>query len=467
MAENKPRVLLVEDTRSLAVVYEQYLRQEGYEVMSADCGQRAIELMLAQPPTVVLLDLELPDMSGMDILQQITEQQLPSAVVVITAHGSVDVAVEAMRLGAFDFLTKPFDGKRLCATVRNAVNHQQLSFLVAQYRENFERSSFAGFIGASLPMQAVYRIIESAAPSKATVFITGESGTGKEVCAEAIHQCSPRNERPFIALNCAAIPHDLMESEIFGHVKGSFTGAQGDRKGAASLADGGTLFLDEICEMDLDLQSKLLRFIQTGTLQRVGSGKLETVDVRFVCATNRDPLAEVKAGRFREDLYYRLHVIPLSLPPLRERGEDILLLARNLLQNYAREENKRFKDFDAEAARVLLDYPWPGNVRELQNVVRNIVVLNDSELVSPAILPPPLNGGRSLQAGAALATATGGVAPAQTNAPIRPLWLVEKETIEQAIASCDGNIPKAAALLEISPSTIYRKKQSWEEASRV
>ncbi|MFG0835369.1 sigma-54-dependent transcriptional regulator [Aeromonas bivalvium] len=466
MAENKPRVLLVEDTRSLAVVYEQYLRQEGYEVMSADCGQRAIELMLAQPPTVVLLDLELPDMSGMDILQQITEQQLPSAVVVITAHGSVDVAVEAMRLGAFDFLTKPFDGKRLCATVRNAVNHQQLSFLVAQYRENFERSSFAGFIGASLPMQAVYRIIESAAPSKATVFITGESGTGKEVCAEAIHQCSPRSERPFIALNCAAIPHDLMESEIFGHVKGSFTGAQGDRKGAASLADGGTLFLDEICEMDLDLQSKLLRFIQTGTLQRVGSGKLETVDVRFVCATNRDPLAEVKAGRFREDLYYRLHVIPLSLPPLRERGEDILLLARNLLQNYAREENKRFKDFDAEAARVLLDYPWPGNVRELQNVVRNIVVLNDSELVSPAILPPPLNGGRSLQAGAALATVTGGVAPAQANAPIRPLWLVEKETIEQAIASCDGNIPKAAALLEISPSTIYRKKQSWEEASR-
>ncbi len=329
MAESKPRVLLVEDTRSLAVVYEQYLAQDGYEVLRADCGQQALAQLLSSPPPVVLLDLELPDMSGMDILQQITEQQLPCSVVVITAHGSVDVAVEAMRLGAFDFLTKPFDGKRLCATARNALKHQQLSSLVAQYRENFERSSFAGFIGASMPMQAVYRIIESAAPSKATVFITGESGTGKEVCAEAIHQCNPRREQPFIALNCAAIPHDLMESEIFGHVKGSFTGAQGDRKGAASLADGGTLFLDEICEMDLDLQSKLLRFIQTGTLQRVGSGKLETVDVRFVCATNRDPLLEVKAGRFREDLYYRLHVIPLSLPPLRERGEDILLLARD------------------------------------------------------------------------------------------------------------------------------------------
>ncbi|MFM5536110.1 sigma-54-dependent transcriptional regulator [Aeromonas veronii] len=467
MAENKSRVLLVEDTRSLAVVYEQYLRQEGYEVVLADCGQQALAQLLASPPPVVLLDLELPDMSGMDILQMITEQQLPCSVVVITAHGSVDVAVEAMRLGAFDFLTKPFDNKRLCATVRNALKHQQLSSLVAHYRENFERSSFFGFIGASMSMQAVYRIIESAAPSKATVFITGESGTGKEVCAEAIHQCSPRSEQPFIALNCAAIPHDLMESEIFGHVKGSFTGAQGDRKGAASLADGGTLFLDEICEMDLDLQSKLLRFIQTGTVQRVGSGKLETVDVRFICATNRDPLVEVKAGRFREDLYYRLHVIPLTLPPLRERGEDILLLARTLLQSYAKEENKRFKDFDVEAARVLLDYPWPGNVRELQNVVRNIVVLNDKELVSPDILPPPLNGVRpQLPAAIAAAVASAPAVTGVANGPIRPLWLVEKEVIEQAIASCDGNIPKAAALLEISPSTIYRKKQGWEESNR-
>ncbi|BEE16567.1 sigma-54-dependent Fis family transcriptional regulator [Aeromonas enteropelogenes] len=466
MAENKPRVLLVEDTRSLAVVYEQYLRQDGYEVLLADCGQQALDQLMASPPPVVLLDLELPDMSGMDILQQITEQQLPCAVVVITAHGSVDVAVEAMRLGAFDFLTKPFDSKRLCATARNALKHQQLSSLVAQYRENFERHSFAGFIGASMPMQAVYRIIESAAPSKATVFITGESGTGKEVCAEAIHQCSPRRDQPFIALNCAAIPHDLMESEIFGHVKGSFTGAQGDRKGAASLADGGTLFLDELCEMDLDLQSKLLRFIQTGTLQRVGSSKLETVDVRFVCATNRDPLVEVKAGRFREDLYYRLHVIPLYLPPLRERGEDILLLARSLLQSYAKEENKRFKDFDAQAARVLLDYPWPGNVRELQNVVRNIVVLNDKDQVSQDILPPPLNGGRSLNGAAPVAQPAVASAPERpAHGPIRPLWLVEKEVIEQAIASCDGNIPKAAALLEISPSTIYRKKQGWEEAN--
>ena len=371
-----------------------------------------------------------------------------------------------MRLGAHDFIAKPVDAERLKVTLRNTLQFRQLNMLVSRYQNEFQRERFEGFVGASLAMQQIYRTIETAASSRATIFITGESGTGKEVCAEAIHQCSPRRDQPFIALNCAAIPHDLMESEIFGHVKGSFTGAQGDRKGAASLADGGTLFLDEICEMDLDLQSKLLRFIQTGTLQRVGSGKVETVDVRFVCATNRDPLVEVKAGRFREDLYYRLHVIPLSLPPLRERGEDILLLARDLLLRYAKEEHKRFKDFDADAVRVLLDYPWPGNVRELQNVVRNIVVLNDRELVSKDILPPPLNGGRALAVPAAVeATHEILAEPVQTALPVRPLWLVEKEAIEQAIASCDGNIPKAAALLEISPSTIYRKKQGWEEAS--
>ncbi|QFI55585.1 sigma-54-dependent transcriptional regulator [Aeromonas simiae] len=464
MSQANPRILLVEDTLSLAVVYRQSLLQAGYEVTMVHCGQDALAVLESQPIHLILLDLELPDMDGMEILKLVTEQQLPCAVVVITAHGSADTAVEAMRLGAFDFLTKPFDGKRLCATAHNALQHQQLSSLVAHYRENFERQSFAGFIGASMPMQAVYRIIESAAPSKATVFITGESGTGKEVCAEAIHQSSPRREGPFVALNCAAIPHDLMESEIFGHMKGAFTGAVSDRKGAASLADGGTLFLDEICEMDLELQSKLLRFIQTGSFQKVGSGKTETVDVRFVCATNRDPLVEVKAGRFREDLYYRLHVIPLTLPPLRERGEDILLLARELLQRYAKEEGRRFVDFTPETARVLLDYPWPGNVRELQNVIRNTVVLNDGERVEPSMLPPPLSG-----APRAVAPLSEGPTASPVSAeprPVRPLWIVEKEAIEHAIDECDGNIPKAAALLEISPSTIYRKKLAWEESGR-
>jgi len=253
----------------------------------------------------------------------------------------------------------------------------------------------------------------------------------------------------------------LIESEIFGHVKGAFTGAQSDREGAASRANGGTLFLDEICEMELDLQSKLLRFIQTGTFQRVGGSKLESVDVRFVCATNRDPIAEVQAGRFREDLYYRLHVIPVALPPLRERGDDVLAIARNFLRQFAAEENKRFSDFSPESAQMMLNYEWPGNVRQLQNVIRNVVVLHDGDRVLPTMFPPPLNSVpvTIIPQQPALAAPLVTINSAET---IRPMWLVEKETIENAIAACDGNIPQAAALLELSPSTIYRKRLAWQ-----
>ena len=457
-----PLVYLVEDSEMLSMLYQDYLRAESYGIKAFRFGKEGLDALKEQPPQVLLLDLELPDMDGMELLRYVSEQGLPTSVVVITAHGSVDIAVEAMRHSAFDFLTKPFDGKRLCTTVRNAAKHQQLSSLVDTYRANYDLSGFGGFIGSSLSMQAVYRILESAAPSKATVFITGESGTGKEVCAETLHKISPRKDQPLVVLNCAAIPRDLIESEIFGHVKGAFTGALTDREGAAARANGGTLFLDEICEMELDLQAKLLRFIQTGTFQRVGGSKLESVDVRFVCATNRDPIAEVQAGRFREDLYYRLHVIPIALPPLRERGDDVLAIARRFLRQFAVEENKHFSDFSPESAQMLLNYEWPGNVRQLQNVVRNIVVLHDGERVVPSMFPPPLN----TVPVAAPAPHTVLVAPVATTSSdaIRPMWLVEKETIENAIAACDGNIPQAAALLELSPSTIYRKRLAWQSA---
>jgi len=460
---SQPLLFLVEDSPTLALLYQDYLRNEGYQVCHFALGQPVLAALPERLPQVVLLDLELPDMDGMEILKFINEQGLPCSVVVITAHGSVDVAVEAMRLGAFDFLTKPFDGKRLCTTVHNGVRHQQLSSLVETYRDNYDRNQFGGFLGSSLAMQGVYRIIESAAASKATVFITGESGTGKEVCAETLHQLSPRREQPLVVLNCAAIPRDLIESEIFGHVKGAFTGAQSDREGAAARANGGTLFLDEICEMELELQSKLLRFIQSGTFSRVGSSKQEKVDVRFVCATNRDPFAEVKAGRFREDLYYRLHVIPIQLPPLRERGEDVLQIARRFLSEFAKEEGKRFDGFSPQAERLLLEYTWPGNVRQLQNVVRNIVVLQSGPRVEVAMLPPPLD-----QLRPKYVLPEPGEQPvvaSQASLAIRPMWLVEKETIEQAIAFCDGNIPQAANLLELSPSTIYRKRLAWAAAT--
>ncbi|MFC1751387.1 sigma-54-dependent transcriptional regulator [Pseudomonadota bacterium] len=466
---SKHRVLLVEDSPTLSLVYTEYLNAEPVDVIHVDSGCNAMAEIKQGVPDVILLDLNLPDMDGMGILKHVHEQALPCAVVIITAHGSVDIAVDAMRYGAFDFITKPFDAKRLLVTLRNALKHRELNDIVDVYREQYEREEYFGFIGASLAMQGVYRIIESAAPSNATVFITGESGTGKEVCAEAVHKQSPRKDNAIVAINCAAIPHDLMESEIFGHTKGAFTGAVAERPGAATQADGGTLFLDEICEMDMELQSKLLRFIQTGTFKKVGGSKLEKVDVRFVCATNRDPLKEVEEGRFREDLYYRLHVIPIQLPPFRERGEDVLLIARRFLNQYSEEEGKQFESFAPETETILMNYEWPGNIRQMQNVIRNLVVLNNSQVVVPELLPPPLNNPALLSGSAGEVSRVATTAPQLVSHPngIVPLWLVEKQTIEQAIELCGGNIPKAAAMLEVSPSTVYRKKQAWETAGQV
>jgi two-component system repressor protein LuxO len=454
----KVRILVVEDSPSMAEMYKEYLQGDCYDIELVSTGEAALEKLQQSLPAAIVLDINLPDMSGMEVLKTIHDQQLPIVALVITGHGSVDLAVESMNLGAYDFIEKPFSAKRLKLTLSNALKHQELSETLDTLQDEYNRNGFEDFIGSSLPMQGVYRIIESAAPSNATVFVTGESGTGKEVCATSIHKRSKRAKQPFIALNCGAIPHDLMESEIFGHTKGAFTGAVAAREGAASRADGGTLFLDELCEMELDLQTKLLRFIQTGTFQKVGSNTVETVDVRFLCATNKNPLDEVKNGNFREDLYYRLHVIPIHLPPLRDRAQDIGLIMNSLLKDYAEEENKNFTGFSVEAEMVMLSYDWPGNVRQLQNVIRNVVVLNNGDQVSHDMLPPPLN---ELSLNLPLARAPH--ASFQPNDDIIPLWQVEKQTIESAIAYCDDNIPKAAALLEVSASTIYRKRERWAE----
>lgn len=463
---DKPLVLLVEDTLSLAAIYQEYLKKQPIQLHHVANGQEAKNFILETPPDLVLLDLKLPDISGEEILQWIMQEDFPTSVIVITAHGSVDIAVDIIRQGARDFIEKPFDANRLITTVKNTLKHTRLEHLVDDLQTGLTRKNYHGFIGNSLAMQSVYRIIDATAPSKATVFITGESGTGKEVCAEAIHKQGSRSEHEFVAINCGAIPRDLMESEIFGHVKGAFTGAAADRKGAALMADKGTLFLDEIGEMDLDLQTKLLRFIQTGSFQRVGSSKTEQVDIRFICATNKEPLAEVAAGRFREDLYYRLHVIPIHLPPLRERGQDIIEIARYFLSRYSAEENRSFESFSAEVEVILAQYDWPGNVRQLQNVIRNIVVLHDHQQVQQKHLPPPLDSSLSDQE---LASRTSEFIPpvldppAVTSSVIKPLADIEKEAIENAISLCEGNIPRAAAMLDVSPSTIYRKRQAWAE----
>lgn len=451
------RVLMVEDSAPLSAVYRAYLKNEPFELICVASGQDALAQCQSNPPDILLLDLHLPDMSGMDILKHVHQSQLGISTIVMTAHGSVDKVVDAMRLGAHDFIAKPVDAERLKVTLRNTLQFRQLNMLVSRYRTEFQRERFEGFVGASLAMQEIYRTIETAASSRATIFITGESGTGKEVCAEAIHRLSGRKQGEFVALNCAAIPKDLMESEIFGHVKGAFTGAVSERTGAAGRADGGTLFMDEVCEMELELQSKLLRFLQTGCFQKVGGSTMERVDVRIVCATNRDPLTEVREGRFREDLYYRLHVIPVHLPPLRERGDDVLRIAEKLLLDYAEEENKQFSRFSESVRRVIFEYAWPGNIRQLQNVIRQIVVLNEGVEVQLTMLPHFL-----LATTQVVTAATPRVQPVITSRAIRPLAEVEREAILQAIAACGGNIPMAAKSLQVSPSTLYRKLQGWQ-----
>jgi len=587
METDAPRILIVEPAASLAQAYVNALRREGYGIDLVDTAAACLKALATAPVDLVLLNLQLPDRPGLDLVRDLVKGDMAPRLVVLTSQGSVQLAVDVMRAGAADVLLLPVGTERLRSAVATALADQPAQAAAPARTAGAKRKaaaqqpaaarpdgqSYFGFIGGSPQMQAVYRLVDSAAPSKATVFITGESGTGKEVCAEAIHRRSPRSGGPFVAINCAAIPKDLMESEIFGHVKGAFTGATAEHAGAAIQANGGTLFLDEICEMDLSLQAKLLRFLQTGMVKKVGSEKLEPVDVRIVCATNRDPYAEVQAGRFREDLFYRLQVISIELPPLRERGEDVLLIARAFLAKFSKEEGRTFRDFGADAAKIIRDYQWPGNVRQLLNVVRNVVVLNDGEEVQPFMFPPPLNKptmivppmladprwaamvgplpfpfpfaaappppappsppaqpvtappiatppiaaphtmaqpmaaampGPATQAPVAPASATppgpvgfaglmmppaapgagipvgaarfdqpipaAGPAPVSNHSPpptpagtpeqrIRPLWLVEEETIEEAIRLCEGNITRAAALLEINPCTIYRRRQ--------
>jgi DNA-binding NtrC family response regulator len=457
----KARLLLVEDSPSILRLYHEFLAKLDVELIDADTGARALSALGDRVPDIVLLDLELPDINGVEILRAIKERGLAAAVIVVTAHGSVKTAVEAMREGAYDFIVKPFAPDRLLVTVRNALDRRRLESLAAA-NDIVRQGRFYGLIGASLPMRAVYNVIESTARSRATVFVTGESGTGKELCAQAIHQLSPRRGGPFVAINCGAIPKELMESEMFGHVRGAFTGAAATRQGAVARANGGTLLLDEICEMDLALQVKLLRVLQSGEFTKVGGNDVEPADVRYLCATNRDPWAAVQAGQFREDLFYRLHVVPCAMPPLREREGDILLLARHFLALYAEEEGKSFTDFATDAIETLTRYSWPGNIRELQNVLRNVVLFNDGTVVTTAMLSrldlhPATSAAGSAPAelrGAGEATGTAGV---------RPLWQVEKQAIEEALALCGGNVPRAAALLEVNPSTIYRRKLEWEK----
>ena len=463
----KPNVLIIEDSPSLALGYAAQLEEAGYLVTLASTLAEARELLSGGTFAAALLDLQLPDGDGLTLL----EARAPDApaFIVITSDGSLSRAIAAMRLGAFDFLVKPVSGTRLLSTVRSAADQAQSGQKKTPTKAAKDEDQFHGFIGRSPAMRQVYRTIEQVADSRAAVFVTGESGTGKEVTAEALHAASRRSSRAFVAINCGAIPENLLESELFGHVKGAFTGAVENRIGAAKAADGGTLFLDEICEMELKLQVKLLRFLQTGLIQQVGSSRAEPVDVRIVCATNRDPFREISEGRFREDLFYRLNVIPLHLPALRERGDDILLLAERLAASIAREEGRGDMHLSSASRAQILAHAWPGNVRELQNSLRRAIVTapgNEIEVeiahaaaahtsrTAPAPFPP---------AGEPpVSAAMQGRAPADLSG-LEDLTLaeVERVVIEAAIERHNGNITQAAKRLKVNPSTIYRKLEKW------
>jgi len=466
----KKTVLIVEDIASLSMAYAAQLEGAGFGCVIVDTGQAALDELASRGQSIdaVLLDLQLPDMDGLSMLQNNPAVASDWPVVVATADGSINRAIEAMRLGAYDFLVKPMAPSRLIAIIKSATEAGPAKSAQPPIKaEAPSTEGFMGFVGTSEPMQRVYRQIENVARSRATVFITGESGTGKEVCAEAIHKASPRAAKPFVAINCGAIPENLLESELFGHLRGSFTGAISDRIGAVQAANGGTLFLDEICEMELKLQVKLLRFLQTGTVQRVGSSKVEEVDVRIVCATNRTPEAEVAAGRFREDLYYRLAVVPMELPPLRARGYDITLLANSFLQRFGREEGKQFNPISPEFTRALSQHGWPGNVRELQNLMRRALVLYPGPDLPLEALPKA-----ALFSPAAPSAQRDTPADQPLAAPTDLLTLIncltgltldeiERIAIDNAIDQAGGSLPTAARKLGVSPSTLYRKREKW------
>ena len=458
------RLLLIDQDNAGARATAESLSQclgDASRITLAGSGRLATELLRDGGFDIILADLASLDDLGVRSDEAVARlvRLSDGALVIAVADGqSVSAAVAAMRSGAHDYVAKPINGPAMVARIGELAQRHGKGRTI-----NIEASSpggladYAGFIGSSSAMQFVYEQIGRIATSSAPVFITGESGTGKEVCAEALHAQGHRAGKRLVAINCAAIPRDLMESELFGVTRGAFTGAHEDRKGAAELADGGTLFLDEIGEMDLSLQSKLLRFLQTGTFSRVGEAGIRHVDVRVICATNRNPMQLITERKFREDLFYRLHVLPIHLPPLRQRPTDIMVLARHFLERYATEEHKSFTGFSGEAAGLLASAEWPGNVRQLQNLIRRLAVMFDGGEITPHMVSNADIESRSiLEAPEPPAR--------QTRRPaILPMWQQEQRIIEDAIASFGGNISLAAAALEISPSTIYRKRQGWSD----
>ncbi len=452
------KALIVEDSTTLCAIYEAYLSGLGLEIHAVTSLTEAKKSVVLFRPDFVLLDIELPDGNGLDLISELDTVHPKPVSIVMTGHGS-EWAERALAKGAADFLAKPFDSIRLRVTVQNAMRRKELNDRIEVLSD--KRGQLGGLVGSSPLIRAVYDAVERIAAADGTVLITGESGTGKELAARAVHDLSARAPEPFIVFDCAAISGDAIERELFGEdPKESSTGWI--HRGLVARANGGTLFLDEIGELDYAAQSLLLRFLESGVFRSIGSDRETAADVRVIAATNRDPLEEVRARRLREDFYYRLQVFPIRLPALRERLDDVPVLAALILNRLSTQTGKTFNPLSDDAKRRLSSYAWPGNVRQLENMLRWMTTMLvgsdiDASIIEEAIAQfddSPDTAGTPVKPRAA--------APA-AESEIKPLWLVEKEAIQNAIEASDGNINRAASLLEVAPSTIYRKMQAWNE----
>lgn len=437
-------ILLVEDDAREQRAIAAFLKNRGHEVLTAFNGRTA-ETLFAQNPDIIVTDLKMAEGDGLEVLRA-AHQMLPETpVIIITGHGTVSSAVEAMKQGAFDYLTKPVNPEELLLVIQRAAERSRLQREVRQLRQQIEeRGGLFGIVGRSAAMQRVFEQIRLVAPTRSTVLITGESGTGKELVARAIHQLSPRKDGPFVALNCAAIPKDLAESELFGHVKGAFTGATDKRIGKFLAANRGTLLIDEIGEMELPVQAKLLRALETRTISPIGANEEQLVDVRVVTATHRNLRSLADEGKFREDLYYRLHVVQIDLPPLRQRREDVPLLVATFLQQLNKEHGRNVQEVRLDAMDALQSYHWPGNVRELRNVLEGIVVLSRKEVIDLADLPLHIQGSKAREA----------LPRFRPNVTLADL---EREAIQQCLLQTGGSRQRTARLLGISTRTLIRK----------
>jgi two-component system nitrogen regulation response regulator NtrX len=442
-------ILIVDDEAGVRAALGGVLRDEGYVVEAVGSGEACLDQVARQPYDLILLDIWLPGIDGLVTLERLRERRMDGPVIMISGHGSVEAAVKATKLGAFDFIEKPLALEKTVLAVRNALRQRRLEVENRALRARVDRRLV--IVGDSHVMARLREQIALSAPSNGRVLISGENGTGKELVARQIHAQSHRHAGPFVEVNCAAIPEELIESELFGHTKGAFTGAVADRRGKFEAANGGTLFLDEIADMSLKTQAKVLRALQEQVVEPVGGHASVKVDARVIAATNKDLAAEIRAGRFREDLYFRLNVIPVYVPPLRDRGGDVIRLAEHFVAEFAREYGRRPKQFLPEAIAALSNYRWPGNVRELRNIIERLMIMVPGDVITGADLP-------FIDAGPAKRP------PAGTPDDVLPLYSArdawERDYILNALAVLDGNISRAADVLGVERSNLYRKMRA-------